>query len=115
LLSQRAHLTRALILPNEVRSPSEADEIVARLKSLVDRFLGISVEALPAVPYDPMVPRAAAAGIPLIVHTPESPAARALQKASRRIDSLSQPPTRSNGALPRWTERVAAHNEENRL
>jgi flagellar biosynthesis protein FlhG len=89
VLSTRHGLERAFVLPNVVRSPSEAEEVVARLRSLVDRFLGLRLIPLPAVPWDPTVAQAAAAGVPLVLHRPESPAARALGKAAQRIDALA--------------------------
>lgn len=89
ILATRHGLKRAFVLPNSVRSPSQAEEIVSRLKSLVDRFLGIEIIALPAVPWDANVSQAAAAGVPLVLYSPESPASRAIMRASRQIDALA--------------------------
>jgi len=90
VLSTRMGLTRAFLLPNSVRTPSEGDDITDRLQSLVDRFLGIEVVPLPPVPYDPAIRASAAAGIPFVIHNPETPAARAIRKVARRIDDLAQ-------------------------
>lgn len=97
VLATRRGITRAYLLPNAVRSPAEADEVVERLKALVDRFLGIELVPLPPIPYDAAVPVAAAAGKPLMVHNPESPAARAIARAARRISALQQPGQRQTG------------------
>ncbi len=91
VLSQKGGVKRAFLLPNEVRSPSEADEIVSRLTALVDHFLDLQVTPLPPVPYDQRVPMAAAAGLPCLLHSPESPASRAIRRAAQRIDSLCMP------------------------
>ena len=103
VLATRHGVERAFLLPNSVRSPSEADEVVRRLTALVDRFLGIQIVPLPAIPYDPAVPQAAAAGQPLVLHSPDGPAARALMKAARRIDALAVADRRSAGL---WLRRA---------
>jgi hypothetical protein len=38
---------------------------------------------------DQAVSRAAIAGVPLLLHSPDSPAARALRAAARRLDALT--------------------------
>jgi flagellar biosynthesis protein FlhG len=98
VLSRTEGLKSAYILPNEVRSPSEADEVFGRLSALVDRFLDLEIQPLPAVPWDPAVTQAAIKGVPLLVESPDSPAARALRQAARRLDAfaIAAPP---KGAL----------------
>ena len=102
VLATRHGIERAYLLPNSVRSPSEAEEVVRRLTALVDRFLGIQLVALPAIPHDPMVPVAAAAGQPLVLHSPDGPGARAFAKVSRRIDALASVDRRRVGL---WLKR----------
>jgi flagellar biosynthesis protein FlhG len=94
VLASRHGVRRAFVLPNNVRSTTEADEICSRLAALVERFLGVELALLPPVPYDPAVGAAAAAGTPLVAHAPDSPAARAIRQAARRIDALARPPAR---------------------
>ncbi len=101
VLSQKGGVRRVFLLPNSVRSPSEADEIVSRLLALVDHFLDLEVTPLPPVPYDTRVREAAAAGEPCLVHSPESPASRAVRRAAQRIDALFTPEERSI-ALGAW-------------
>ena len=93
VLVTKQGVRRAYILPNNVRSPSEAEEIFARLAALVDRFIGIELEMLPPVPHDGAVTRAALAGTPLVAHSPDAPAARAIRQVARRLDALARPPT----------------------
>jgi len=97
-LRQRQALTRAFVLPNRVRTPSEADEVFGRLSALADRFLGISLAPLPAVPFDPSVTDSAAAGVPHVIMNPDAPASRALKLVVRRLDALARPDDRA-GAL----------------
>ncbi len=94
-LSARCHVTRAYVLPNQVRSPSEADEVFGRLSALVGRFLDMQLTALPAIPQDSAMRAAAGAGIPLVLHSPDSPAARAFKQVARRIDALARPDDRA--------------------
>jgi flagellar biosynthesis protein FlhG len=96
ILVTRHNLQRAFILPNSVRSPSQAEEVVSRLRTLVDRFLGIELVALAAVPWDGNIAQSAAAGVPLVLYAPESPASRAIRRAARQLDALA-------GNLPAMT------------
>jgi len=89
ILSRHHQVSRVMVLPNMVRSPSEGDEVIARLASLVERFLGVTLVPLPAIPFDPAVAEASAAGVPLLEMTPDCPAARAIARVARRIDALS--------------------------
>ena len=106
-LATRHGVQRAFLLPNAVRSPSEADDVVGRLSALVDRFLGVALTPLPPIPFDPMVAVAAAAGVPLLLHSPDSPASRAVLRVARRIDSLAQHDDEEDGQRVRlWLRRV---------
>src|SRR5262249_13381158 len=78
----------SLVLPNMARSPSDAEDVLGRLRALVDRFIGSEVVPLPAIPFDPSVSVAAAAGIPLVLHTPDSPSSRAMSRLVRMIDAI---------------------------
>jgi flagellar biosynthesis protein FlhG len=96
-LAARCGVTRAFVLPNQVRSPSEADEVFGRLAALTDRFLDIELTALPAIPHDASLRQASAAGVPLVLHNPDAPASRAFKQVARRIDALARPDERSGG------------------
>ena len=102
ILSLRQGLRHAFIVPNRVRSASEAEELVMRLSSLVAQFLDISLTALPWIPYDPGVSQAAGAGIPLLSYCPDSPASRAIREVARRIDIHSRSHERVGAAKLFW-------------
>ncbi len=89
VLSRKQHLRHAYVLPNRVRNQDEGDEVVSRLNSLVTRFLDFNLLALPAIPFDPVVPDAAAQGQPVVLSHPDAPASRAIRMAARRLDSLA--------------------------
>jgi flagellar biosynthesis protein FlhG len=78
-------VTHAYVVPNRVTSRAQAQELVARLKALVDRFLDLELTALPPIPADPAVGEAAQIGVPLLVQTPDSPAARAIRQLTRSL------------------------------
>jgi flagellar biosynthesis protein FlhG len=89
VLSRKQQLRRAYVLPNRVRNQDEADEVVARLNSLVSRFLDFTLTPLPAIPFDSVVADAAAEGQPVVLSRPDAPASRAIRQAARRLDVLS--------------------------
>lgn len=89
VLSAEQGVRHAYILPNRVLSRAQADELVARLSALVDRFLDIEVTALPHIPADPYVAESAQIGVPVAVHAPDSPSARALRQVMRALGTLT--------------------------
>jgi flagellar biosynthesis protein FlhG len=104
LAAERA-IERAFVIPNRVTSRVQADELVARLTALVTRFLDIELVALPPVPADLAVSDAAQVGIPLLVHRPDAPAARAIRQIARAIDQLA---TRDAETASWWRSRTRA-------
>ena len=82
----------AYLVPNRVTSRAQADELVARLGALVTRFLDLKITALPAIPADPAVTEAAQIGVPLLVHAPDAPAARAIRQLTRALATLAPAP-----------------------
>ena len=89
VLCRKQQVRRAYVLPNRVRNQDEADEVVGRLNSLVNRFLEFDLVALPAIPFDASVADAAAGGTPIVLSRPDSPASRAIRLCARRLDVLS--------------------------
>lgn len=89
VLAVEKGVRHAFILPNRVISRSQAAEVTGRLTALVNRFLDLEVTALPHVPADPCVAEAAQIGVPLMVHAPDSPAARAIRQLPRALATLA--------------------------
>ncbi|MBC7975475.1 MAG: P-loop NTPase [Myxococcales bacterium] len=79
----------AYVLPNRVTSRAQANELTARLGALVTRFLDLEITALPPIPADPQVTESAQYGIPLMIHAPDAPAARAIRQLTRVLSSLA--------------------------
>ncbi|MFO0729312.1 MAG: P-loop NTPase [Myxococcota bacterium] len=80
---------RIFLVPNNVRSQDEARAVVAQLDKLARRFLGVELIPLPHIPHDPMVPVAAAEGVPLAISRPDSPACRAVKRVARELDAIA--------------------------
>lgn len=91
VLSTEQGVEHAYIVPNRVTSRAQADEVVARLSALVNRFLDLEVTALPYIPSDPCVSESAQIGVPLAINAPDSPAARAIRQIVRVLGALSTP------------------------
>ena len=87
VLSKEYHVKRMYILPNSVRGAAEADGVVQRMMMLASRFLDIAITPLPPIPFDPAVRASGAAGIPFVLHAPDSAASRAIAQVARRLDS----------------------------
>lgn len=95
VLATEQGVKHAYIIPNRVTSRAQADEITSRLGALVTRFLDLEITSLPPIPADLNVAEAAQIGVPLLVHAPESPAARAIRKVISAIttNALTNQPT----------------------
>jgi flagellar biosynthesis protein FlhG len=87
-LATQQNVRHAYVLPNRVTSRSQASELTARLGALVSRFLDLEITGLPPVPADHNVAEAAQYGVPLMIHAPDAPAARAIRQLTRVLSSL---------------------------
>jgi flagellar biosynthesis protein FlhG len=88
-LATQQNVRHAYVLPNRVTSRNQASELTARLGALVSRFLDLEITGLPHVPADHHVAEAAQYGVPLMIHAPDSPAARAIRQLTRVLSSLA--------------------------
>ena len=89
VLATEQRVRHAYVVPNRVTSLAQADELTSRLRALVTRFLDLEITALPPIPSDPCVAESAQIGVPLLVHTPDAPAARAIKKLVRAIATVA--------------------------
>jgi flagellar biosynthesis protein FlhG len=89
VLNVERGVERAFVVPNRTTSRAQADEVVLRLRALVDRFLDLELTPLPPIPADHMVAEAAQIGVPLLVHAPDAPAARAIRQLTRSLATLA--------------------------
>ncbi|MBX3155920.1 MAG: P-loop NTPase [Deltaproteobacteria bacterium] len=104
VLSMEQGVRHAFLVPNRVTSRAQATEVVSRLQALVDRFLDLELTPLPPIPSDPAVAEAAQIGVPLLVHCPDAPAARAIRQLTRALATLA--PTTADASWWRSTTRA---------
>lgn len=76
-------LRHAFLIPNRMPSQGTADEVSAQLVALVNRFLSLELTVLPAIPADAAISEAAQFGMPLLLHAPQCPGARALRHVAK--------------------------------
>jgi len=81
----RHRISRAHVVVNSVGSIDEADETFWRLRTIVDRFLGIELRQLPYIPRDASVSTTGALGVPIVDHAPDAPAARAIRTIAHEL------------------------------
>jgi flagellar biosynthesis protein FlhG len=102
VLSQRCGVRRMLILANFVKSPVEGERVFARLTSLTDRFLNVSLEYLGHVPQDLTVARAVMRGEPFVLTHPDCPAAKAVGNAAQKLLETSHHDERQGAIRLFW-------------
>jgi flagellar biosynthesis protein FlhG len=88
VLQVRADVRRLHLVANFVGSSREGLALRDRLQSIVDRFFVLDLDLAASIPVDPEVVEANRAGHPVILGSPESSGARALQSLSHRIGAL---------------------------
>lgn len=73
------------ILLNRIREPSETDQILERIGQACQRFLGVSLELLDSVPYDPLIPQAVRQQMPVVEYRPQSPSSQCFSRLAEKI------------------------------
>jgi len=76
---------RLLLLANKAASPAAGREVLERFSAASERFLGLKPVLLGALPADPKVAEARAAGIPVSVIFPGCAFSRCLTEAAGRL------------------------------
>ncbi len=85
----RHNLPRAFVVPNKVANAQEAEETFDRLHTIVERFLGVELVRLPHIPHDASAATTCALGIPVVTHTPDAPASRAIKAIARQLTNTA--------------------------
>lgn len=88
LLHREFGLTRFNVLSSRMRHEARAREQCQRLAQAAQRYLGVHVGCIGAVPLDATVQRAMALARPLMQAFPASPAAQALRARAEILDRL---------------------------
>lgn len=85
-LSSMHGLRRAFLLPNQTASDDEGRALAKDLGAVVDRFLGIDLILLPAIPNDPTSADTVIHGVPAMVARPCGPMSQAIHRAAQALD-----------------------------
>lgn len=85
-----------MLVINQCASAEEAHEVHQRINAVANRFLGRDLPLLCTLPTDPCLPLAVRARRPLLLSSPQSPAAAAVTAAANavisRLNLESEPP-----------------------
>ena len=73
-----AERTSIKMIGNRIQSYEEGKELYLKLNTVVNKFLGMDMEYLGAIPYDECLPRAVMQQQPVSLAYPDAPSARAL-------------------------------------
>lgn len=73
-----AESTSIKMIGNRIQSYEEGKELYLKLNTVVNKFLGMDMEYLGAIPYDECLPRAVMQQQPVSLAYPDAPSARAL-------------------------------------
>jgi flagellar biosynthesis protein FlhG len=88
---QRGYRGRTGVLVNMARRKGEGPAIVRRLARVAYPFLGLSVEDLGAIPFDPRVADAVRARVPVTIRYPRCAASLALDAVAGELDPAADP------------------------
>ena len=90
------------IVSNRVTGAAEGEDVYRRLADFTARFLTVGLDYLGHIPQDGAVVRAVRAGIPLLIGDPDAPASRCVHGIARKILSMPQDTSGSNGIRLFW-------------
>lgn len=88
VLAKRAGVETIRFIANQASSEAQGAELHDTLRGLIRKFLPVELTYLGCVPRDEAVRQAAAAGMPFVLRSPESYAARAVQSIAQRLLSF---------------------------
>jgi len=105
LLNRDSGMNRFRVLANMVRSEQEGRNMYAKLTTVTDRFLDVTLQYVGSIPYDESVRKAVQKQQPVCRAFPRSPAAQAFSKLAQKVTGwpvLSAP----RGHLEFFVERL---------
>jgi flagellar biosynthesis protein FlhG len=88
VLTKRAGVETIRFVANQVNSEAQGAELHDTLRGLIRRFLPTELTYLGCVPRDEQVRQGVVQGIPFVLRSPDSGAARALQAIAQRVLAL---------------------------
>jgi flagellar biosynthesis protein FlhG len=107
VLSQNHGIERVRILANMVRTADEGQAVFAKLRTVTERFLDVTLLYAGAIPHDEHVRRAVQRQRGVVDIYPKCPASRAFAALARDIDGWPVPAV-ARGHLEFFVERLVA-------
>jgi len=92
-----------MVVVNQVQSPGQGTAIIDRMRRTADLFLHTDIHAGGMIPVDHAAVQAVSRRVPLLVDSPHSPFAAAIEKLARRIETTAG----SRPAQGRFFSRIA--------
>jgi len=96
-LEEEIRHTSVRLLINQIRTPEDA-QLGANMRSVCNKYFGISVDVLGQIPYDNLVWQAVRKRQPLLLTSPESAAAQALRLIAEKLVPTHPVAIESQGA-----------------
>jgi flagellar biosynthesis protein FlhG len=107
VLSQNHGIERVRILANMVRTAEEGQAVFAKLRTVTERFLDVTLLYAGAIPHDEHVRRAVQRQRGVVDIYPKCPASRAFAALARDVDGWPVPAV-ARGHLEFFVERLVA-------
>jgi flagellar biosynthesis protein FlhG len=85
LISQRPGMGRFEMVVNRAYTPSAGEEVAAKMRGIVKKFLARDIVGLGVIPEDPHVQQALTARKPLLISFPKCPASMVLRSIADKV------------------------------
>ena len=105
VLNKEQGIHRFRILPNMAHDMKEGRQLFAKILSVTDKFLDVSLDFLGAVPFDTYLRKAVKKQTAVTLSYPRSPSAQAFKMIAQKINKWPMP-KRAGGHLEFFVERL---------
>lgn len=104
------------MIGNRIQSYEEGRELYLKLNTVVNKFLGMDMEYLGAIPYDEKLPRAVMQQKPVTLAYPDTPAARAMLELAMVLEDEQKEilPVGFNKGIAGLFTRLFRHRYQNK-
>ncbi|MBI3993394.1 MAG: MinD/ParA family protein [Candidatus Lambdaproteobacteria bacterium] len=100
LLAIKYHIREFSLIANSVISEADGNAVYARLNSVCEQFLKVTLNFLGSVPLDAAIQKAVRRQQPVLQCQPQSPASRSLVRIAQHIDARYFPDAPAQPAAP---------------
>ncbi|WP_196799730.1 MinD/ParA family protein [Thioalkalivibrio sulfidiphilus] len=113
VLSRDHGINRMRVVANMVRGPDEGRQLFAKLVTVCDRFLDVTLDYAGAIPHDEYLRKAVQRQKAVTEAYPSSPAARAFKELARKADTWPIP-AGGSGRIEFFVERLVGSGSNDR-